>query len=70
MDYSMIETIIEFKKLSSSEGMVLTNGNEYGNEVYLGINDSADNWHEITDAEYEKIMQEKEEEAILTENEV
>ncbi len=40
--------------------MVLTNGEAFGKEIYLGKNDSAYNWHEITDAEYEKILAEKE----------
>ena len=43
-------------KLTASEGYVLTNGEAYGTEIYLGIHDSAENWHEITDAEYEAIM--------------
>ena len=43
--------------------MVLTNGEVYSKEVYLGINDSAENWHEITDAEYEEIMKAEEETA-------
>ena len=34
--------------------MVLTNGETYGTEVYLGTGDSVDNWHEITEEEYEK----------------
>ena len=48
----MTETTITMRKLTASEGYVLTNGYAYGKEVYLGVNDSADNWHEITDAEY------------------
>ncbi len=60
----MTETIIELKKLTSSEGMTLTNGEAYGKEVYLGINDSADNWHEITDAEYEEIERARSEELV------
>lgn len=48
----MIETTITMRKLTASEGYVLTNGDVYGKEVYLGVNDSAENWHEITDAEY------------------
>ena len=43
-------------KLIASEGYVLTNGEAYGKEIYLGIYDSPENWHEITDAEYEEIM--------------
>ncbi len=62
----MTETTITMRKLTASEGYVLTNGDVYGKEVYLGVNDSAENWHEITDAEYaeivEKLEQQKEEE--------
>ena len=52
----MIETNITVRKLTADEGKVLTNGEAYGKEIYLGIYDSAENWHEITDAEYEAIM--------------
>ena len=56
----MIETKIELRKLTAADGMTLTNGEAYGKEIYLGKNDSPDNWHEITDEEYEKIMAERE----------
>ena len=59
----MEKTTIELTKLTASEGMMLTNGETYSKEVYLGIHDSADNWHEITDEEYEKIVMEQETEA-------
>ncbi len=49
---------IELKKLTAGEGMTLTNGTEFGKEIYLGKNDSADNWHEITDEEANKIQAE------------
>jgi hypothetical protein len=39
--------------LKADEGMTLTNGETFGKVVYLGKNDSADNWHEITDEEAE-----------------
>lgn len=52
----MIKTNITVRKLTADDGYVLTNGKVYGKEIYLGIYDSADNWHEITDAEYEAIM--------------
>lgn len=52
----MIETIITIQKLIASEGYVLTNGDVYGKEVYLGINDSVNNWYEISDTEYTDIM--------------
>ena len=53
-------TTIELRKLTASDGMVLTNGEAFGKEIYLGVNDSAENWREITDAEYEKILSEQE----------
>lgn len=55
---------IEIKKLAASEGMVLTNGEAYssvGGYVYLPKDARVDNWHEITEAEYEKIQAEREE---------
>ena len=55
----MIETKIELRKLTAAEGMTLTNDEAYGKEIYLGKNDHPDNWHEITDAEYEKIIEEQ-----------
>ena len=63
MDTCIMEkTTIELIKLTASEGMMLTNGESYGKEIYLGVNDSAENWGEITDAEYEKIIAEQEKE--------
>ena len=66
MDFGMIETNITLRKLTADEGMVLTNGEAYGKVIYLGIYDSAENWHEITDAQYAEILaaQEKEEGAM------
>ena len=60
----MIESKIEITKLTASDGHVLTNGNAYGKEIYLGINDKAENWHEITDAEYADIVEKEAMEAI------
>ena len=42
--------------LKADEGYTLTNGETFGKVVYLGTNDSADNWHEITDEEAEEII--------------
>lgn len=53
-------TTIELRKLTASDGMVLTNGEAFGKEIYLGVNDNENNWREITDAEYEKIVAEQE----------
>jgi hypothetical protein len=49
-------TKIELRKLSASSGMVLTNGESYGKEIYLGKNDSPENWREITEEEYMAAM--------------
>ena len=57
----MITESIELIKLTASEGMVLTNGEAYGKEIYLGCNDSPSNWSEITDAEYEEIQKDNQE---------
>ena len=43
--------------LKAEEGYTLTNGEAFGKVVYLGINDSADNWHEITDEEAELLQE-------------
>lgn len=59
----MKETVIEVRKLTADENFVLTNGEAYGKEVYLGKNDSAGNWREISQAEYDVILAEAEKEA-------
>lgn len=54
---------IELRCLKADEGKVLTNGEAYssvGGEIYLGVNDSPDNWHEITEEEYKQKMKELE----------
>lgn len=56
-------TTIELKKITASSGMVLTNGETFssvGGAVFLGKYDSSYNWREITEAEYEEILREKE----------
>ena len=58
----METTRIELIKITATEGKVLTNGEAYSKEIYLGINDSIDNWQEITEAEYEEIIKKQEEE--------
>lgn len=55
----MTETTIEIRKLTAAEGMTLTNGEAYGKQIYLGCNDSPDNWREITDEEAERLQAEK-----------
>lgn len=58
----METTTIEIRKLTPAEGMTLTNGETFSKEVYLGKNDSPENWSEITDAEAEAKMAELEKE--------
>ena len=43
-------------ELKAKEGMILTNGEVYGKSISLGVNDSIDNWHEITEEEYAEIV--------------
>lgn len=51
--------IIELKEIKAEEGKVLTNSETYasvGGSVFLGVNDSIDNWYEITEEEYNEIQ--------------
>lgn len=57
MDFSMIKTDIQLIKLTALEGMTLTDGQSLGKQVYLGINDSIENWYEITDSEAQAIRE-------------
>ena len=59
----MTETKIQITKLTATDGHVLTNGDVYGKEIYLGAFDSPDNWHEISDSEYAEILAERERQA-------
>ena len=45
----MIMNEVKLIVLEASDGMVLTNGEIYSDKVYLGVNDSPENWHEIPD---------------------
>ena len=47
--------------LYASNGMVLTDGKTYGKIIYLADPISEYSYREITDAEYEQILKEKEE---------
>ena len=56
----MTETRIELRKITAAEGMTLYNGEALSKEIYLGVNDSPDNWREIPDEEAEAIRAEME----------
>ncbi len=58
-------TTIELRKLTAAKGMILTNGEAYGKEIYLGKLDDPENWHEITDEEYEKSIEEESKNVII-----
>lgn len=45
----------ELKRIVPRDGMTLYNGEVLSKEIYLGVNDSVENWREITDAEAEII---------------
>lgn len=47
------------RHLTATEGMVLTNGEVYATELWLGDWDSAENWREITKAEAEALQEAK-----------
>lgn len=52
----MTERII----LRAEDGMVLTNGTDYGKIIYLAEGVNPDTFHSITEEEYEAIMAEQE----------
>ena len=43
--------------LIAKEGYVYTNGETFASIIRLGKNDSADNWHEITDEEAQALQE-------------
>ena len=57
----MTKETITTIKLTASEGHILTDGENYGRVVYLASSDEGEKWHEITEEEYQKILEESEE---------
>ena len=47
--------IVEGNVLTADEGKVLTNGSTYSKQVWLGINDSVNNWWEVDEADAEEL---------------
>ncbi len=46
--------------LTADEGMYLTNGETYGKTVVLPEGADVNEWHEITEAEYDSILESEE----------
>ena len=42
--------------LIAKEGYIYTNGETYAYIIRLGVNDSATNWYEITEQEYQEAV--------------
>ena len=50
------------KVIYADDGKVLTNGEIYGSTIFLADGVSEDDFYEITDEEYQKILEEHEKE--------
>ena len=50
----------QITQLIADEGKVITNGEVYGKVIILAENETENNFHEITEEEYEKIRAEEE----------
>ena len=60
----MTKETVKIIKLTASDGMTLTNGETFGKTIYLGSNDKAENWYEISDAEAEELQKANEPEEV------
>ena len=56
----MTKETITRTKLTASEGHILTDGESFGRIVYLASGDDGAKWYEITDEEYQKILESEE----------
>ena len=52
--------VIKQTILTADEGMYLTNGETYGKTVVLPETANTNDWYEITDIEYNRIMESEE----------
>lgn len=59
----MVVRDIYVKELKADSGMVLTDGKKYVKTARLAEGADASKWYEITEAEYQKILEEKEAES-------
>lgn len=58
----MKTTEIKTIKIEAEEGMMLTDGENYGKTIYLAKDRSPEEFHEITEAEYNEIKEVEENE--------
>lgn len=54
------------RELIAKEGMILTDGNIYGRIIYIADDVNAKNFYEITEQEYNNIMEMEENENVLS----
>lgn len=66
----MLKETITRIKLTATDGMILTNGSEYGKVIFLGDTASPEDYHEITEVEYNEILARAEAEAEAEINEI
>lgn len=52
----MVQENIVLRRLAAEDGMMLTNGEIFAKEAYLGALDSPENWREVTEAEAEAMQ--------------
>jgi hypothetical protein len=50
--------------LIAKKGYIYTNGEAYGYIIRLGFNDSVDNWYEIPEEEYNRLIEKNKSEVI------
>ena len=60
----MKKETITITNLIASEGHILTDGEHYGKMVSLASGDDGSKWYEITEAEYQEILEEEERNAM------
>jgi hypothetical protein len=54
--------------LNANKGMIFTDGSTYGKTIYLSKGVSAENYYEITEEEYAKILEERNKNILNGEN--
>lgn len=58
----MIQEVITKVVITADDGKILTNGETYAKKLVLGEWDKAENYHEITEKQYQKILAKQNEE--------